>query len=41
MVKHDIDVILLSETHIRSGVVEDLSALEQFEMYHKVKGGID
>ena len=41
MVKHDIDVFLLSKTHIRSGAVEDLSALEQFEMYHKVRGGVD
>ena len=41
MVKHDIDVFLLSETHIRSGAVEDLSALEQFEMYHKVRRGVD
>ena len=41
MIKHDIDVFLVSETHIRSGAVEDLSALDQFEMYHKSRGGVD
>ena len=41
MIKHDIDVFLVSETHIRSGAVEDLSALDQFEMYPKSRGGVD
>ena len=41
MIKHDIDSFLVSETHIRSGAVEDLSALEQFEMYPKVREGAD
>ena len=39
--KHDIDVVLLSETHIRSGAVENLSALQGLVLSHKNRAGFE